>query len=876
MIECLSCGFINADKAQQCEKCTSPLLGRDLRCGLYTYGGTSNGQVLQMRYAITRELSSDFTGVKYLAEDVEEKKDVIIWALPIVAGEDEEKIRSLSELCNSLKELTDEHILNVSGFYPEKDVRYVVTEYADGCTLEERVTSEGPLNIETVLELFGPIARSLDIVHRQGFIHGDISPANILISSKGVVKLANFAIGKEIKEMLSRGSSEETIKPSLYMAPEQSENATCSAQSDIYSLAACIYQSLCTKSFGQHGRLQFQELRQDPERLAQLSEKQNEVLLRSLSVNPQDRHSSVVELLTELRDSDAELVVEKEATESELIDYEKSLADLKHNAQEQDRGYEETIKKLIADVEREKQEHAEILNRVQTQARQQAEQQRVDYERAIEQFKAKIAQTEAELASALSESERKDEELAAEKGKASQQSREHKKDVQRLIADAEKAKQEYVEALSQAQTQAEQQRADYERTIEQFKAKIAQTEAELASAMSESERKSGELAAEKEKASQQSRKHEEAVQRLIADAEKAKQEYVEALSQAQTQAEQQRADYENVVEQLRVKVEQTETKLTDAASEASRSIEALTAERERLSQQGGEYEETIKKLAADAEKEKQSHIEVLNQAQTQVEQQRADYERAIEQFKAKIAQTEAELASAMSESERKSGELAVERERASRKNRGYQSTLDTAKAEAKQQQQEFTEQLNQAKWEIKVQNETTNQIKNKAARAASRFKIAIISLASASIVICGIVIGHSYMNVEKYRQAKDKAERVIREMTFSELTRKAAELGVNSQWERAVTTYEKALEINKDVQIENKLKMCRYNLYLSQAITAQQAEDFDKAVALYSKALAYNDNADVRKEIKAVRTLSQIKQLQIISQEWLEPACDFE
>ncbi|MBN2020221.1 MAG: protein kinase, partial [Sedimentisphaerales bacterium] len=240
MIECLSCGFINADKAHQCRKCTSPLLSRDLRCGLYTYGGTSNGQVLQMRYAITHELSSDVTGVKYLAEDVEGKKDVIIWALPIVVGQDEENIRSLSELCNSLKELSDEHILNVSDFYPEKNVRYAVTEYVDGCSLEERVASEGPLNIETALEIFGPLARSMDIVHKQGFIHGDISPANILISSKGVVKLANFAIGKAIKEMLAQSLPQEDIKQSFYTAPEQLENSICSAQSDIYSLAACI------------------------------------------------------------------------------------------------------------------------------------------------------------------------------------------------------------------------------------------------------------------------------------------------------------------------------------------------------------------------------------------------------------------------------------------------------------------------------------------------------------------------------------------------------------------------------------------------------------------------------------------------------------
>ena len=324
MIECPSCGFSNTDNARQCEKCTSPLLSTDLRCGLYTYGGTSNGQVLQRRYVITRELSSDFTGVKYLAEDVVGEKDVIVWALPIIVSEDKGGINTLGKLCNSLKELADEHILSLLGFHQEDNVRYVVAEYADGCTLEEKIRSGGPLNIEQLFEIFGPIGRSLDAAHKRGFIHGDINLNNILIVSKGVVKLAHFAIGKGIWEILSRLQPEKATKPSFCMAPEQSENVTGSKQSDIYSLAACIYLSLCKGITGRNGRRQLSQLDKHPEKLIQLSEKQNEVLRRSLSVNPWDRHGSAVELLTELRESGAGIVTGGKTTGPELNDYVKS------------------------------------------------------------------------------------------------------------------------------------------------------------------------------------------------------------------------------------------------------------------------------------------------------------------------------------------------------------------------------------------------------------------------------------------------------------------------------------------------------------------------------------------------------------------------
>jgi tetratricopeptide (TPR) repeat protein len=129
--------------------------------------------------------------------------------------------------------------------------------------------------------------------------------------------------------------------------------------------------------------------------------------------------------------------------------------------------------------------------------------------------------------------------------------------------------------------------------------------------------------------------------------------------------------------------------------------------------------------------------------------------------------------------------------------------------------------------------------------------------------------------VEK-RPAKIVAEKIGPKKTFSELTREAVGFEANEQWEKAIAVYEKALEINNILRIENRAKLCRYNLYLSQATTAQQAEDLDKAIELYAKALTYNDNADVREKLEAAkktqRILTQIKPIEIELQKWLETA----
>jgi serine/threonine protein kinase len=811
MAECSICGCSTIDEAQRCEKCESLLLGRDLRCGLYTYGGTSRGQVLQMRYAIIRELSSDVTGVKYLAEDVEGKKDVIVWALPTVAGKDEEKIRSLSKLCNNLKGLTDEHILNLSGFYSEKNVRYAVTEYVDGRTLEEIIASEGPLNVEMVLEIFGPIARSLDIVHKQGFIHGDINPANILVSSKGVVKLANFAIGKAIKEMLAPLLPQEDIKPSFYIAPEQSENAICSAQSDIHSLAACIYQSLSEEPLSRLDQRQLKGLKHKPRRLVRLSEKQNDVLCKSLSANPQHRHNSAVELLKELRDSIADVVVERAATEPELISYEKSLADFKQNAQDWNRKLEEAINKLMIDAEREKQKHAGILHQSQTQARQWAEQLRADYEGKTEQLKAKIEEAQAVLATAMGEANWNTDALAAEK--TLQRNRELEEAINKLKADAEQEKQKHAEMLSEAQAQVSEQ------------------------------------------------------------------------------AKQQQADYERKIEQLEARITESEAKLAAAVSESHSNAEALISEKEKALRRNGELEETINKLKADAEQEKQKHSELLSKTQAQVseqaKQQRADYEREIKQLEARITESEAKLAAAVGESHRNAEALISEKKRALQQSIKYEETLEKVKAEAKQQQKKFAEQLNQQQRKRQTYAGAVEFIEEKTVNTSSRSKISIVAWILVSIVILGIVAYYLYIKVKPAdltgsktanyiageRQAKKDAESTAPRKTYSQLYREAVILEGDNQWEKALATYKKAMEINRNRRIEYKVRMCRYNLCLSQAIEAKNANDFNKAVELYGKALTYNENADVRRELEEFKKIIQSKTK---VQEWLEPASDSE
>ncbi len=74
---------------------------------------------------------------------------------------------------------------------------YIVMEYLDGITLKEYIAENGVLSPEDILELMAPVLESLDEVHKQGLIHRDISPDNIMLLKNGKVKLMDFGAARD-------------------------------------------------------------------------------------------------------------------------------------------------------------------------------------------------------------------------------------------------------------------------------------------------------------------------------------------------------------------------------------------------------------------------------------------------------------------------------------------------------------------------------------------------------------------------------------------------------------------------------------------------------------------------------------------------------
>ncbi|WP_085314266.1 protein kinase domain-containing protein [Derxia lacustris] len=144
------------------------------------------------------------------------------------------------------------HIAMILDAVDEGDLRYIVSEYVPGGTLEQFCRPERLLPQEKVVEIMFKCARALEFAHRIGITHRDVKPANILVNSDNDevrdVKLTDFGTAMNLAE---DSTLVEGIGSPAYMSPEQISEGALSHQTDIYSLGVVMYQLLT-------GRLPFE------------------------------------------------------------------------------------------------------------------------------------------------------------------------------------------------------------------------------------------------------------------------------------------------------------------------------------------------------------------------------------------------------------------------------------------------------------------------------------------------------------------------------------------------------------------------------------------------------------------------------------------
>lgn len=192
-------------------------------------------------FEIRGELGRGGMAVVYLAKHLRLDRSVAIKVmLPDLARIEGMAERFLQEARISAK-LQHPNIIVVHDVQQREEITFFVMSLVDGCGLDEVVRDGRPLPIDDVRWVLMQAAQALAYANREGIVHRDVKPGNILLTVKGDVLVSDFGIAKVVDHNTNPSMSATVIGTPLYMSPEQVTGQRVSEASDQYSLGITAY-----------------------------------------------------------------------------------------------------------------------------------------------------------------------------------------------------------------------------------------------------------------------------------------------------------------------------------------------------------------------------------------------------------------------------------------------------------------------------------------------------------------------------------------------------------------------------------------------------------------------------------------------------------
>ena len=272
-------------------------------------------------YEIADQLGAGGMGEVYHATDTRLDRAVAIKVLPEHLADDPQRRERFEREAKAVSSLNHPHICTLHDIGEQDGIHYLVMEYVEGETLQQRL-EKGRLPLDQALEYAIQIADALDKAHRQGVVHRDLKPGNIMITKSGT-KLLDFGLAKlkgdagavsPLSQMPTQDPSapltaEGTILGTVqYMAPEQLEGKEADARTDIFAFGAVVYEMVTGKK-GFEGLSQASLIasimEHEPQPMGRLQAMTppslDHIVLRCLEKDPDMRWQAASDLMSELK-----------------------------------------------------------------------------------------------------------------------------------------------------------------------------------------------------------------------------------------------------------------------------------------------------------------------------------------------------------------------------------------------------------------------------------------------------------------------------------------------------------------------------------------------------------------------------------------------
>ncbi|MDO4793294.1 MAG: Stk1 family PASTA domain-containing Ser/Thr kinase [Filifactor alocis] len=199
------------------------------------------GKILGNRYELLEKIGEGGMSVVYKAQCHMLNRIVAVKVLKEEYANNEEFLKKFKNEALSVAKLNHANIINVFDVGQDESTSYIVMEYVEGRNLKEVLKTQKKFSTSTMLDIARQIAMALEEAHQKGIVHRDIKAQNIMLSSKGVVKVGDFGIAKAVSNSTITASG--AIMGSVhYFSPEQARGGYVDERSDLYSLGIIMYE----------------------------------------------------------------------------------------------------------------------------------------------------------------------------------------------------------------------------------------------------------------------------------------------------------------------------------------------------------------------------------------------------------------------------------------------------------------------------------------------------------------------------------------------------------------------------------------------------------------------------------------------------------